>query len=340
MTDPAALSGTLILDHDDIDALLPMGACIAAMVDAFRASAQGGALLPLRTVAPLPYGAGWLGVMPSTLADPPLAGVKAITVVPANSSTPLDSHQGVVLLFEAERGQLLAVLDASRITAIRTAAVSALATNLLARPDAGDLAILGAGTQAAAHLRAMAAVRALRRVRVWNRDAGRAAEFARKCSVHSPVPIEAISDARAAVRGADIVCTVTASRDPVLRGEWLSDGAHLNAVGACRPTHRELDSAAVARARVFVDRREAALAEAGDLLIPIAERAIGPDHVAAELGDVLTGVAAGRRSAEEVTLFKSLGLAIQDLVAAHAVHRNALAAGRGVRVSIGGRRED
>jgi ornithine cyclodeaminase len=220
-------------------------------------------------------------------------------------------------------------MDASSITAIRTAAVSGVATRVLAREDAGDLAILGTGVQALTHLEAMAESRRLRRVRVWSRDPARVARFAEHASERVGLGVEAAGSAREAVLGADLVCTVTASREPVLRGEWLAAGAHVNAVGASLPTARELDTPAMVAARLFVDRRESALNEAGDFLMPKAEGAISDAHIQAELGEVLTGAHPGRRSPEEITVFKSLGLAVEDVAAAQRIHQNALRSGAG-----------
>jgi ornithine cyclodeaminase len=236
-------------------------------------------------------------------------------------------------------GRLLAIIDASSVTAIRTAAVSGVATQVLARPDAGDLAIVGAGVQAMTHLEAMQSVRSLRRVRVWSRSHERASRFAGRAGRRFGIAVEAVDDAASCVRGADIVCTVTASHEPVLRGEWLAAGAHVNAVGASQPDARELDTEAVLRARLFVDRRESAIAESGDVLIPIAERAIDLGHVLGELGEVLLGAILGRQAADDVTLFKSLGLAIEDVAAARHIHERAIARGTGTWVSFGGLRE-
>ena len=338
-------SRTLILNHADVFACLPMGECIAAMKEAFLGLDRGDVTLPLRLVSALPRGAGWLGVMPVALSDPPLAAVKAITVVPANSATSLDSHQGAVLLFDAANGRLLSLLDASAITAIRTAAASGLATEVLARRDAGDLAILGTGIQASTHLEAIASVRTLRRIRVWGRSRAHAEAFATRESARlgswglRGVRVEVASGGREAVDGADIVVTSTAATEPILRGEWLTPGAHVNAVGACRHNQRELDGEAIRRSRVIVDRRESAMAEAGDILLAIAEGAVGPDAIVAELGQVLAGTAMGRRSGEEITLFKSVGVAIQDLAAARAAYQAARAAGAGMPVELGGRRD-
>jgi ornithine cyclodeaminase len=317
-SDPASAPAPLVLADDDVRALLPMKACIEAVEAAFRALSDGRAVLPLRQVIRLPGHGGLLGVMPSYLEVPglgPVTGAKIVSVFPENHGTELDAHQGSVLLFEAERGRLLCVADASAITAIRTAAASGLATRLLARPDAGDLAILGAGVQAASHLEAMLAVRPIRGVRVWSRTPERTAAFAEAQSIRHGLPVDATASAQEAVEGADVVCTVTSSATPVLLGRWLAQGSHVNAVGSSVPSSREVDGEAVARSRLVVDRRESALSEAGDVLGAIEDGAIGPDHVAGELADVLTGAIPGRTTNEEITMFESLGLAIEDLAA-------------------------
>ncbi|MDQ6827483.1 MAG: ornithine cyclodeaminase family protein [Gemmatimonadota bacterium] len=328
----------LLLSDRDIVALLPMDACMEAMADVLRTLATGGAVLPLRTVMRLPNGSNAFAVMPAYIGSPEAVGAKVITVFPGNDATPLDSHQGAVLLFDPAHGELRAILDASSITAIRTAAVSGVATRALARDDAHDLAILGAGVQAQTHLDAMMAARAIDRVRVWSRTTANAEAFVQRNAGRYSMSIEAVAGARAAVEGADIICTVTASRTPVLEGAWIAPGAHINAVGASLSTARELDSAAVARSSLFVDRRESALNEAGDFLIPKSEGAIGDDHIRGELGQVLTGAAPGRERPDEITLFKSLGLAIEDLAAAYHVYVQAVHHGAGVRVELGGLR--
>ena len=319
----------LVVPKSEVPGLLPMRDCMEAMAAALRSLAHGEAILPLRQVIMLPGGQGAFATMPAVLTEAWAIGLKAITVIPGNHGTELDSHQGAVLLFEAERGRLLAVMDASSITAIRTAAVSGVATRALAREDAGDLAILGTGVQALTHLEAMAEARHLRRVRAWSRDPAGVARFAGHASEQLGIRVEAAGSAREAVLGTDLVCTVTASREPVLRGEWLAPGAHVNAVGASLPNARELDTPAMVAARLFVDRRESALHEAGDFLIPKAEGAITDAHIQAELGEVLTGSHPGRRSPEEITVFKSLGLAVEDVAAAQRIHQNALQSGAG-----------
>jgi alanine dehydrogenase len=321
----------LVLSHADVVRLMPMEACIEVMADALRVTNQGGAVLPLRSVVWMPDRTGMIGLMPGFLGEPKSLGLKIVTIFPGNHGTRYDSHQGVVMLFDTQHGSPLAIMDASSITAIRTAAVSGVATRALARDDAGDLAILGAGVQASTHLDAMRAVRPIRRVRVWTRDAARARRFADA----APIPVEVMPSAQAATEGADLVCTTTAAREPILSGAWLRPGAHVNAVGACFAAARELDTTAVSRARLVVDRRESTLAESGDFLIPRAEGAITDDHILGELGDLLLGRFAGRRSADDITLFKSLGIATEDLAAAHYLYARAIATGTGISVPLG-----
>jgi ornithine cyclodeaminase len=230
-------------------------------------------------------------------------------------------------------------MDASSITAIRTAAVSGVATRVLARAGAGGLALLGTGVQALTHLEAMSLARPLRRVRAWSRDPEHVRAFAQRAARALGIRVEAAGSAREAVEGADLVCTVTSSREPVLRGEWLAAGAHVNAVGASLPSARELDTAAVVRARLFVDRRESALSEAGDFLIPRREGAVDEGHIRGELGELLLGRGRGRESDADVTIFKSLGLAVEDVAAARLIHENAGRTGSGSRVELGGARD-
>jgi ornithine cyclodeaminase len=329
----------LVVNQAEVGSLLPMAACMDAMAAALRTLARGDARLPLRSVILLPDGRGAFAVMPAYLGDPPSIGLKAISVFPGNHASGLDSHQGAVLLFEAEHGRLAAVMDASSITAIRTAAVSGVATRLLAREDAGDLAILGSGVQAHTHLEAMAIARRLSRVRAWSRDPANVRAFVERAARRLGIQVEAVGSAREAVAGADLICTTTASHAPVLMGDWIAPGAHVNAVGASLSRDRELDTAAVVRSRLFVDRRESALAEAGDFLIPKAEGAFGDDHIRAELGELLLGTRPGRESGEAVTLFKSLGLAVEDVAAARLIYANAVRTGVGTWIELGGERE-
>jgi ornithine cyclodeaminase len=235
-----------------------------------------------------------------------------------------------VLLFDGETGAPRALLDASAVTEIRTAAVSGVATRLLARADATELAILGSGVQARSHLEAMAKVRPFARARVWSRTAEHARALAAEAS--APFPVEAVPSAEEAVRGADVVVTATSSREPIVERAWLEPGAHVNAVGSSIPTARELDAETVAAASLFADTRESMLNEGGDYLLAVSEAGIGPDHIQAELGEVLVGAHAGRRSADELTVFKSLGIGVEDLAAAELVYARARESGAGTAV--------
>jgi len=331
---------TLIVSARDVVALLPMSECIDAMTDALRTLALGGAILPLRQIVRMPGGRKAFGLMPAALTNPQALGAKVITVFPDNDATPYDSHQGAVLLFELDYGRLIAILDASTITALRTAAVTAVATRLLSRPESRTLALIGAGVQAETHLEAISLVRPIDAVRVWSRSGTRAHDFAAKLGA-AGTRITVCETAREAVTGADIVCTVTSSREPVVCGEWLAPGTHVNAVGASLPTARELDSEAVRRARFFVDRRESTMNEAGDFLIPKSEGVIGDDHIVGEIGELLLErpTIAGRRSAGEITVFKSLGLAIEDVAAARSIYDRAVATGAGTWIQLGGLRD-
>jgi len=330
--------GVRVITHDEVPDLLPMRECIDVMAETLKAVARGEAVQPLRSLMWLPDKSGLLGLMPAHLGSPACVGIKVVTVMPGNHGTEFDSHQGAVLLFEVEHGSLLAVIDASSITAIRTAAVSGAATALLACEDAGDLAMLGSGVQARTNLEAMRTVRKLRRVRVWSRREESARVFADREGKRQGIAIEAVGSAREAVEGADLVCTTTSAREPVLLGDWLRPGVHINAVGACFPNARELDSAAVAKSRLFVDRRESTLKESGDFLIPKAEGRFGDEHIVGEVGDVLLDRIPGRRSRAEITLFKSLGIAVEDLAAAHRIHHNSIRAHRGVEIDFGGKK--
>ncbi|MEO5813703.1 MAG: ornithine cyclodeaminase family protein [Gemmatimonadaceae bacterium] len=327
-----------LITEKEVPGLLPMHECMDVMAGALSTLARGGAILPLRPLMRIPQKAGILGMMPAYMETPDALGVKIITVFNGNHGTEYDSHQGVVLLFEADHGSIVAIIDASSVTGIRTAAVSGVATRLLARADAHDLCIIGSGVQARTHLEAMLVARPVTRVRVWSRNAESARAFALAESARHGIAVEALDSARQAVDGADIICTTTSSREPVLEGEWIAPGAHVNAVGSSTSTARELDSAAVARASLYVDRRESTLNEAGDFLIPRSEGLIGDAHIRAELGELLLGTHAGRTSAGEITLFKSLGLAVEDVAAAHHIYAKALERNVGTTVEMGGKR--
>jgi len=261
-------------------------------------------------------------------------GLKAICVFPENPAKGKDAHQGGVLLFSGESGEPLALMNASAITAIRTAAVSGAATRLLARADARNLAIVGAGVQARSHLTAMACVRTITGARVTSRTPAHAKAFVTEMQSNCSFPIEAVDSVRAAVTGADIIVTATTANEPVLRREWIAAGTHINAVGTFSPTAREVDTDTMAAASLFVDRRESALNEAGDYILAANEGAIGPDHIRAEIGQVLIGAAHGRATRDEITLFKSLGLAIEDLATAAFLYQKAQRENRGAWVDF------
>ena len=279
----------LVINRKEVTQLLPMGECIEAMALAFRALSSGNTINPLRPVLWLPERVGALGMMPAYVGDIKTMGLKVVSVFPGNLNTEYDSHMGAVLIFETEHGQLLAIIDAGEITALRTAAVSGLATKLLARQTAHDLSILGSGIQAWSHLESMLLVRPIRRVRVWSRNPDQARKFAERGRLRHKINVEPVSTVMAAVAGADLICTTTAAPEPILLGDWVSPGAHINAVGSSVAFTRELDTAAVVKSRLFVDRRESTLNEAGDFLIPKKEGVINDDHIRGEIGEILIG---------------------------------------------------
>jgi ornithine cyclodeaminase/alanine dehydrogenase-like protein (mu-crystallin family) len=350
----------LVLSAPDIHRLLGYGQCADAMRTALGALASGQASQPPRSIVGFPAAPGLMGLMPARLdagtpaaghaagappagepagAPPPgepagsvdsaVYGLKAICITPGNPGLGLDTHQGIVLLSDGQTGEPLAVLNASAITEIRTAAVSVLATEVLARPGAGDLAVVGTGAQARAHVLAFARTRPLRRVRVAGRTPDRAEAFAAALQPEMPTKIIVSPSVPDAVAGADIIVTATSSAEPVLRRDWIAAGAHINAVGACLPAARELDSATIADAALFADSRESLLSESGDYLLAVADGLAGPGSVRAELGDVLSGQAPGRESDQEITVFESLGVAVEDLAAGLAVCRAAAGSGAG-----------
>jgi ornithine cyclodeaminase len=325
------MSELLVVAHDDVKRLLPMDECIELMASVLADLARGAVWQPLRFVVRPPDEPSLMGLMPGHRSgSEPAYGLKAICIFPENPGRGLDAHQGGVLLFDGGTGELRALVDASAVTAIRTAAVSAVATRALAREDARELAILGSGVQARSHLEAMAQVRPFERARVWSRTDAHARAFADDALV--PFPVEPVADAEQAVRGADVVVTATSSPEPLVSREWLKPGVHVNAIGSSIPTARELDSATIAAASLFADARESMVNEGGDYLFAVREAGIGPDHIRAELGEVLIGAHGGRSSADELTVFKSLGLAVEDLAAAEHVYARALEAGAGTAV--------
>lgn len=304
------------LKKEEIATLLPMHECITVLAGMFRDLANGKILQPLRSLMWLPDHSGLLGMMPGYAEGPNIIGIKLITIFHGNGPAGYPSHQGVVILFEATHGQPLLLLDAAEITAIRTAAASAVATGQLARQDAETLAIIGTGEQAERHLEAIPLVRDIRRIFLWGRNPAHAAVLQKKWATRCPCPIHIAATAQEAAEAADIICTVTASAQPVIRGSWINAGAHLNIVGSCTPNTREVDTATILRSCLFTDRRESLFNEAGDFLIPKKEGQLDETFLKAEIGEVLTGAAKGRTRPDEITLFKSLGIAAEDLYAA------------------------
>lgn len=324
-----------MLSAADVHELLGFGECVAAMRGALTGLASGRAFQPLRTIVATDRAPGLMGLMPAYLPAGPgpagraAYGLKAICITPGNPAAGLDAHQGLVLVSDGQTGEPLAVLNASAVTEIRTAAMSVLAADVLARPGAADLAVIGTGRQARAHVLAFSQTRDLRRVRIAGRTPERAAAFAAALQPEVTVEVTACGTAAAAVEGAGIIVTATSSATPVLHRAWICAGAHVSAVGACLPTARELDTATVAGGVLFADRRESLLQESGDYRLAVADGRAGPGHIRAELGEVLLGTAPGRASATEITIFESLGLAVEDLAAAQAAYQKAAAAGAG-----------
>ena len=328
----------LVLGHREVLAALPLEACAQAMTKVLTEHARGGTYMPLRSVMMAPGAAGFLGLMPAWRGPQPdhsaVFALKTVTVIPGNPARGLDAHQGLVTLFDGETGVPTAILDASAITAVRTAAVTAVATGLLARQEARTLAILGAGTQARAHLRALAHVRGFEQVRVYAPTAAHARALVEQVGA-GRASVSVAESAEDAVRGADVVVTATSAREPVLRHAWLGPGAHVNAVGASTPQAREIDTATVAASALFCDSRESLSHEAGEFALAVSEGLItGIDHVRGELGEVLAGLAPGRRDDGELTLFRSLGLAVEDLAAAELAVKVARERGLGTEVEL------
>jgi ornithine cyclodeaminase len=325
----------LALTNADIKRLLTMQTCIDLVAEVLADLVRDRVHQPLRMVVSPDDSTDLLALMPAHRSAPGRTyGIKALCAFPDNTQLGLEVNQGAVLLFDGRNGALRSVMNAASITAIRTAAVSGVATRLLANEDTSELAILGAGVQARSHVEAMLCVRPFDRIRVWSRTYERSTAFADEIASCYSMPVEPTRSPETAVRGADVVVTATAAVDPILECSWVDPGAHVNAVGSASPETRELDTATIASAALFVDQRTSALNEAGDLLMPLSTGAIRPDHIRAELGEVLLGLQQGRVSADEVTVFKSVGLAVEDLAAAEYLLRRAQETGSGITVDF------
>ena len=312
---------SLFINKEKIASLLPMDECIEVMEKMFRSLANGEILQPLRSLMWLPDKKGLLGMMPGHAGDLGVMGIKVISVFHNNREAGVPSHQGVVILFDAEHGQPLMIFDGLEITAIRTAAASAVATELLARENAEVLTIIGSGEQAKRHIEAMLVVRKIKQIRLWSRNEKNAVQLANEMSGDYNIPFHVKKTVQEAVKDADIICTVTSSPQPIVMGEWISAGTHINAVGSSTASTRELDTATVLKSKLFTDCYESLFNEAGDFLIPKKEGAITDNHVKGEIGEVLIGKKKGRKSNEEVTLFKSLGIAAEDIYSAWHVYQ-------------------
>ena len=310
-----------------------MHECITVMETMFRDLTEGRILQPLRSLMWLPDRSGLLGMMPGYAEGPNIIGIKLITIFHANGPAGLPSHQGIIILFEATHGQPLLLLDAAAITAIRTAAASAVATRLLARENATTLAIIGTGEQAERHIESISRVRNIDTIYLWGRNPEHAKALKARLADRYPIFLTATAraaieaaqtspaTARATTEPAAIICTVTSATQPVVEGRWLKPGTHLNVVGSCTPTNREVDSNTIQRCSLFTDRYESLFKEAGDFLIPRQEGLITESAVKAEIGEVLTGARPGRTHPDDITLFKSLGIAAEDLYAAWHIYR-------------------
>ena len=333
------MNAMLILTRRDVASLLTMDDALVAVEEGFRRLALGDVVMPQRLATPLAAHGGLHLAMPAFVGGgvgrPGTLAVKIVTVYGENGARfGLPTIQGVLLLHDARSGELLAMLDAEHLTAVRTGAASGVATKYLARPDAETALVFGTGALAPYQLAAVCAVRPIRRALVVSRTGEGDGAFCTRVQQELDLPVEPARHIRAAVEAADVICTATTSAEPLFDGAWLRPGTHVNGVGSYTRAMRELDTTAIRRSRVFVDHAQAAQAEAGDIVIPLAEGAIGPDHVAGELGQVVAGMIPGRTSPGEITVFKSVGLAMQDAVTAARVYAAAQARGMGRPIAL------
>ena len=327
-----------LLSAQDVRRALPMTQAIEGMKAAYASLSTGQAVMPLRSHVGIPDRAGTTLVMPAYLPDKdvPSLAVKVVSVFPQNAQRGEPVIYGLVLALDAATGRPLAIMEGSALTAIRTGAASGAATDVLARQDAAVAAIFGSGVQARTQLEAVCTVRPIQEVRVYSLVQEQALALADELAGQGPIPanVRVVDDPETAVRGADVICTATTSSTPVFDGRHLSAGAHVNGVGAYLPTMQEVDTTTVQRSLVVVDSRTAVLAEAGDLIIPLQNGDIEADHLHAELGEIIAGLKPGRSSEQQITYFKSVGLAVQDAVAARIVLHNALAANLGTEAAL------
>ena len=322
-----------LLNSADVASLIDIDALIDAMREALRQFSTGAVQQPVRTV--LPVGdRNWFGVMPAQLQSPAAIGAKLITVFGRNADQGLPTHLGAVLLFSPHTGALVAMMDGRVLTESRTAAVSALSAQVLARDDVEEMAIIGTGAQARAHLLAMERVFDFKTVRVWSPTPVHPLNFVSEMTPHTEAELVAAASPERAVHGAPLIVLATSASEPVVQNEWIRSGAHIVSVGACRPDQRELDPALIRRSRFYVDSRAAALVESGDVVLGLAQGAFSASHIAGELGEVIAGTVEGRRSAADITIFKSLGLAVEDIAAADLVYRRAVQEQTGLELEL------
>ena len=324
----------LVLSETQVRSLIDIDELIRALGQAHIQYSTGKAVMPVRLVVPLPDIQGRITSMPGYLPEEKSLGMKVVTYFQNNPNHDLPAILAAVMLFGADTGKLIAVMDGGYITAIRTACASALATQALANPGPTTLCILGAGVQARAHIQALGHVRDLRRIKIFSPSGVSAAAIKRDMERVLTAPIETAPSAEAAVRESDLLVTVTTAKQPIVRSEWLKAGAHINAVGSHRPDAREIDGATLARATVIVDSRDAIMAECGDILLALEERSVSESVIQGEIGEVLAGTKPGRTSASEITLYKSVGIAIQDVATANLVYHKALERNVGTNVDI------
>ena len=324
----------LVLSEKDVRKLLNIEELIQALEQAHVQYSTGKAVMPVRLVVPLPQIQGRITSMPGYLTQDKALGMKVVTYFQHNSTQNLPAILATIMLFSADTGKMIAVMDGSYITAIRTACASAMATKALANPEAPILGILGAGVQARAHIQALYRVKKLQRIRIYSPSGTSAQSVKRELQSEAGVTIEVAASAKDAVRDSDLLVTVTTAKEPILKPEWLKPGVHINAVGSHRPDLREIDGATLARSKIVVDSREAILSECGDILLAIKEKSIPEHSIHAEIGEVLAGTKPGRTNASEVTLYKSVGIAIQDVATANLVYQKALNQNVGTNVEV------
>jgi alanine dehydrogenase len=324
----------LLLSEREVETLIDLDELIAALERAHIQYSTGEAVMPVRLVVPLPQISGRITSMPGYLSHDHALGMKVVTYFRGNDQRGLPAILATIMLFSHETGKMIAAMDGTHITTIRTACASALATRVLANNQTPVLGVIGAGVQARAHIRALSRVRRIEQVKIYSPSRASGEKIRADLETPTGLGIEVARSAEEAVRGADLVVTASTATEPVIRADWLKPGVHINAVGSHRPDAREIDGATLARCRVVVDSRQAIMAECGDVLLALQEKSLGAEAIDTEIGEVLAGAKLGRSAEAELTLYKSVGIAIQDVAAAQLVYRKALERGVGARVEI------